>query len=76
MLYLVKMDVIIPSHLPTAEVEAAKATEKARSQELQRVGRWVHLWRVVAATQTTQYLTWTATMNSTKFCRHSRFTPS
>jgi muconolactone D-isomerase len=47
MLYLVKMDVSIPSHLPAAEVEAAKATEKARSQELQHDGRWVHLWRVV-----------------------------
>jgi muconolactone D-isomerase len=47
MLYLVRMDVSIPSHLPQAEVEAAKATEKARSQELQRDGRWVHLWRVV-----------------------------
>jgi len=47
MLYLVKMDVSIPSHLPAAEVEAAKATEKARSQELQRDGRWVQLWRVV-----------------------------
>ena len=49
MLYLVKMDVNIPSHLPAAEIEAAKATEKARSQELQREGRWVHLWRVVGA---------------------------
>ena len=49
MLYLVKMDVNIPSHLPAAEIEAAKATEKARSQELQRDGRWVHLWRVVGA---------------------------
>lgn len=47
MLYLVKMDVNIPSHLPAADAEAAKATEKARSQELQRDGRWVHLWRVV-----------------------------
>jgi muconolactone D-isomerase len=47
MLYLVKMDVKIPPHLPSAEVEAAKATERDRSQELQRDGRWVHLWRVV-----------------------------
>ena len=47
MLYLVKMDVNIPSHLPPAEVETAKAIERDRSQELQRDGRWVHLWRVV-----------------------------
>ena len=47
MLYLVKMDVNIPSQMPPAEVVAAKATEKDRSQALQRDGRWVHLWRVV-----------------------------
>jgi muconolactone D-isomerase len=47
MLYLVKMDVDIPSHLSAADAEAAKATEKARAQELQRDGRWKHLWRVV-----------------------------
>ncbi|MGK3957555.1 muconolactone Delta-isomerase [Arthrobacter sp. R4] len=47
MLYLVKMDVDIPSHLSAADVETAKATEKARAQELQCDGRWVHLWRVV-----------------------------
>lgn len=47
MLYLVKMDVDIPSHLSPADVATAKATEKARAQELQRDGRWVHLWRVV-----------------------------
>lgn len=47
MLYLVKMDVDIPSHLSAADVAATKATERARAQELQRDGRWVHLWRVV-----------------------------
>lgn len=47
MLYLVRMDVNVPSHLPSAEVETAKAAEKSRSQELQRDGRWLHLWRVV-----------------------------
>lgn len=47
MLYLVKMDVDIPPHLSAADVEIAKATEKARAEELQRDGRWVHLWRVV-----------------------------
>lgn len=47
MLYLVKMDVNIPSHLSSAEMKTAKDAEKGRAEELQRDGRWVHLWRVV-----------------------------
>lgn len=47
MLYLVKMDVNIPSHLSANEVETAKASEKERSHQLQQDGRWLHLWRVV-----------------------------
>ncbi|WP_311215387.1 MULTISPECIES: muconolactone Delta-isomerase [unclassified Arthrobacter] len=47
MLYLVRMDVSIPPQIPAAEVAAAKTNEKERSQELQRDGRWLHLWRVV-----------------------------
>jgi len=33
--------------MPPAEAEAIKAREKAYSQELQRSGQWIHLWRVV-----------------------------
>jgi len=47
MLYLVRMDVHPPAHLPVEEFEAIKAAEKAYSLELQRAGTWVHLWRVV-----------------------------
>lgn len=47
MLYLVRMDVTIPTELPQAETEAAKEQEKALAQDLQRDGRWLHLWRVV-----------------------------
>lgn len=47
MLYLVRMDVTIPTELPQAETEAAKAQEKVLAQDLQRDGRWLHLWRVV-----------------------------
>ncbi|MEO2132299.1 MAG: muconolactone Delta-isomerase [Microbacterium sp.] len=47
MLYLVRMDVAIPTDLPAAEADAVKAREKDYSQRLQRDGRWVHLWRVV-----------------------------
>lgn len=47
MLYLVRMDVNLPADLPLAQAEDIKTREKAYSQELQRDGRWRHLWRVV-----------------------------
>lgn len=47
MLYLVRMDVKIPHDLPASQADEIKAREKAYSQELQRDGRWAHLWRVV-----------------------------
>ncbi|MEG0974354.1 MAG: muconolactone Delta-isomerase [Comamonas sp.] len=46
MLYLVRMDVNIPRDLPVEQVNEIKAREKAYSQDLQRDGRWRHLWRV------------------------------
>lgn len=47
MLYLVHMEVALPPGMPAAEADAIKAREKAYSQDLQRKGAWVHLWRVV-----------------------------
>lgn len=47
MLYLVRMDVRIPTGSDQKQMDEIKAREKAYSQELQRDGRWVHLWRVV-----------------------------
>jgi muconolactone D-isomerase len=47
MLYLVRMDVRIPAGSDQNQMDEIKAREKAYSQELQRDGRWVHLWRVV-----------------------------
>jgi len=47
MLFHVRMDVAIPHDLDPAERDKLLATEKARAQELQRRGTWVHLWRVV-----------------------------
>ncbi|GAA5236903.1 muconolactone Delta-isomerase [Verticiella sediminum] len=47
MLFLVRMDVNIPSHVPPAEADAIKLAEKNYSQELQRSGKWPHIWRVV-----------------------------
>ena len=46
MLFMVRMDVHVPHHLPPAEFDALKATEKARAEDLQRQGKWVHLWRI------------------------------
>ena len=46
MLFMVRMDVHVPHHLSPEEFDALKATEKARAEELQRAGKWVHLWRI------------------------------
>ena len=46
MLYHVQMDVRVPHDLDPARFEQLKAEEKARAQELQRDGKWRHLWRV------------------------------
>ena len=43
-LYAVRMDVDLPLDLPGRDELLAR--EKAYSQELQRSGQWVHLWRV------------------------------
>ena len=47
MLFAVRMDVDLPLDLPGREHLLAR--EKAYSQELQRAGQWVHIWRVVGA---------------------------
>lgn len=47
MLYLVRMDVKLPDSLPKNEIEKIKLAEKEYSQNLQRAGKWLHLWRVV-----------------------------
>lgn len=46
MLFHVAMTVNIPRDLPVEEADVIKAKEKAYSQDLQRQGKWVHLWRV------------------------------
>jgi muconolactone D-isomerase len=40
------MDVHVPHHMEADRFELLKAEEKARAQELQRQGKWRHLWRV------------------------------
>ena len=47
MLFKVEMTVNIPATLSAAQAEEIKAREKAYSQQLQREGKWLHIWRVV-----------------------------
>ncbi|WP_018479770.1 muconolactone Delta-isomerase [Pontibacter roseus] len=46
MLFHVHMIVNIPLDLDKAYVDDLKAKEKALSQELQRQGKWTHIWRI------------------------------
>ncbi|MEV3961944.1 muconolactone Delta-isomerase [Nocardia sp. NPDC050193] len=46
-LYHVRMDVAIPRDLDDAVRTDIVAREKKYSQELQRAGKWVHIWRIV-----------------------------
>ncbi len=46
MLYCVEMSVEIPPDADAAKIDRLKADEKQRSQDLQRQGKWPHLWRV------------------------------
>jgi muconolactone D-isomerase len=46
-LFLVHMEVRLPPDMAPAEADDLKARERAFAQELQRDGRWVHLWRIV-----------------------------
>ena len=47
MLYHVRMDVRIPLDMDPEVKADLVAREKAYAQEVQRSGRWPHLWRVV-----------------------------
>ena len=47
MLFQVEMHVHVPDHLDPAEFDAIKAREKAYAEQLQKEGKWRHLWRQV-----------------------------
>lgn len=47
MLFHVRMDVTIPHDLDPGVRADTVAREKAYSQELQRSGKWPHIWRIV-----------------------------
>ena len=46
MLFKVDMTVNIPLGFPADEIEEIKLREKNYSQQLEREGKWRHLWRV------------------------------
>jgi muconolactone D-isomerase len=45
MLFQVQMDVRIPHDLDPARADALKQAERQRAADLQRQGKWRHLWR-------------------------------
>ena len=47
MLFHVRMDVRIPHGMDPVWVAHTVAREKAYSQQLQRSGKWPHIWRIV-----------------------------
>ena len=47
MLFKVEMDVNVPLDYDAERFDALKQAEKARFQELQKLGTWRHIWRVV-----------------------------
>ncbi|ORA31627.1 muconolactone Delta-isomerase [Mycobacterium aquaticum] len=47
MLFHVRMDVHIPHDMDPDLVAQTVAREKAYSQQLQRSGKWPHIWRIV-----------------------------
>lgn len=46
MLFLVEMDVRLPHDIEEGKLARLKTQERERAQELQRSGKWLHLWRV------------------------------
>ncbi len=46
MLFQVTMDVRIPTDLPVETADKLKSDERALAHELQRSGKWRHLWRI------------------------------
>ncbi|MCD6010102.1 muconolactone Delta-isomerase [Halomonas sp. IOP_31] len=49
MLFHVEMVVKLPTNMPAEQAADIKAKEKAYSQDLQRQGKWRHLWRVAGS---------------------------
>ncbi|MDH2346150.1 MULTISPECIES: muconolactone Delta-isomerase [unclassified Bradyrhizobium] len=46
MMFQVRMDVNMPTDMPADAANEIRVREKAYSQELQRSGKWRHIWRI------------------------------
>jgi muconolactone D-isomerase len=46
MLFHVRMNVRLPHDMPVDKADALKKIERERAHELQRSGKWRHLWRI------------------------------
>jgi len=46
MLFHVAMEVKLPPDMPKTQADDIKSREKALALEIQRQGKWPHLWRV------------------------------
>lgn len=49
MLFKVEMKVNLPTEMPADVVAEIKSREKAYAQDLQKQGKWRHLWRVAGS---------------------------
>ncbi len=49
MLFHVKMTVKLPQNMLAEQANDIKAKEKAYSEDLQRQGKWRHLWRIAGS---------------------------
>ncbi len=49
MLYQVEITVNLPPDMSPATAEAIKAEEKKYAFDLQKQGKWLHLWRIAGA---------------------------
>ena len=47
MLFKVEMDVVVPKDIDPNVFEVTKEKEKKYAEELQKNGKWRHLWRIV-----------------------------
>ena len=47
MLFKVEMDVVVPEDIDPNVFEVTKEKEKKYAEELQKSGKWRHLWRIV-----------------------------
>lgn len=46
MLFMVRMDVNVPRDMDPGAFDELKAREKAIAEDLQKEGKWRHLWRI------------------------------